>query len=170
VASDDDVHKEIQRTINRSLAAKKRKAKWDWDKNFVFPSRLWLSEKTMRKIVELGWSSTRIYFDEWSPHLFLTTSLRSAYEVANEFALDDHKNGQRLSILAIRRDMVQDTHPDRHLHLGKTVPKRKDGEMLSVPRRWSVMTDQPIPASAIVSRYDLPKRRPRVLPRWLRPL
>jgi hypothetical protein len=105
----------------------------------------------LRKLGALG-MSFGIPVTEWTPRVFLATSIMSAYDIAYEFSLDGHHPGP-FAIIAVSRSLIPGTlHPDTHVHF------RKDDGGLRIRRkqRGSCITYEPIPASALVAQPDVP--------------
>jgi hypothetical protein len=107
--------------------------------------------ESLRKLAALGFSFEGIAATEWTPRIFLTTSIMSAYEVAYEFSVDRHHAGP-FSVIAIhRRHLSDELSPDTHIHFHTTDRGRRQRK-----QRGSVMTYNAIPPSAIAFEKNLP--------------
>ena len=92
------------------------------------------------------------YLDEWSPRIFLATSVIAAYEVAYGFSLDGH-HAAPFSLIAIHRRLIPgEFHLDTHVHISTA------DEVMIPPRRQrhSLMTYAAIPTKAIAEHLDVP--------------
>ena len=108
----------------------------------------------LQRHAKLGYSFfPHVAASDWPPHIFLSTSLMAAYEVAHDFSLDQHHSGKPLIILTIHRSMIPgQLVPDAYLHIGS------EHRALRIRRRrlGSLMTDAAIPAQAVAPHREVP--------------